>query len=96
MAIPAIQRLDEMLSLCEAILAYELLAGLTAVRLREQRPGDGIQALVDYFTPMIAPLDQDRSTSPDVETLLNSFPIRHFASYWVSPFGGCQVASSAR
>ncbi len=73
MAIPAIARLDDMLELCQAMLAYELLAGIIAVRMRGDRPGDGVRKLVAYFEPLIAPLNQDRSLSPDVETILEQF-----------------------
>ena len=42
MAIPVLDRLYQMADLCRAILAYELLAGVTAVRMRAQRPGDDV------------------------------------------------------
>ncbi len=73
MAIPVLQRLYEMAQLTRGMLAYELLAALTAVRLREQRPGDGVAAVVDYFAPVIAPLERDRSPAPDVEAILEHF-----------------------
>ena len=78
MAIPALHRLYEMAQLTRGMLAYELLAALTAVRQREQRPGDGVAALVDYFEPVIAPLDRDRSPAPDVETILEHFRATEF------------------
>lgn len=42
MAIPVLDRLYQMADLCRAVLAYELLAGVTAVRLRGQKPGDDV------------------------------------------------------
>jgi histidine ammonia-lyase len=73
MAIPALTRLEEMARLSLAILAYELLAGITAVRMRAQAPGDGVVAVIDYFDPLIAALERDRSLAPDVETILEHF-----------------------
>ena len=73
MAIPATWRLYEMAQLCRGILAYELLAGVTALRYRRQRPGDGVAAVMAYFDDLLAPLDRDRSPGPDVETLLEHF-----------------------
>ena len=78
MAIPAISRLYDMACLGRAMLAYELLAGITAVRMRDQTPGDGVAAVVDYFDAIIAPLDKDRSPAPDVETILEHFKINAF------------------
>jgi len=78
MAIPALYRLYEMAQLTRGMLAFELLGALTAVRQREQRPGDGVAAVVDYFEPVIAPLDRDRSPSPDVETILDHFSATEF------------------
>jgi histidine ammonia-lyase len=78
MAIPAISRLYEMARLGRSMLAYELLAGLTAVRMREQRPGDGVVAVISYFDTIIAPLERDRSPSPDVETILAHFEAESF------------------
>lgn len=73
LAIPAIERLFEMADLVRVMLAYELLAALTALRQREQRPGDGVVAVLDYFAPVIAPLQRDRSPSTDVEAILEHF-----------------------
>ena len=73
MAIPALTRLEEMEQLSRAILAYELLAGITAVRMRAQIPGDAVVAVIDYFDPLIAALERDRSPAPDVETILLHF-----------------------
>ena len=39
LAIPAISRLSDMLDLARAMLAYELLGGLTALAMREPEPG---------------------------------------------------------
>ena len=69
----AIDRLYEMARHCKAMLAYELLAGITAVRMRGQVPGDGVAAVISYFDAYIAPQDADRSPSPDVETILQHF-----------------------
>jgi histidine ammonia-lyase len=73
MAIPALTRLEEMVQLCRAMLAYELLAGLTAVRMRTQPPGDGVVAVIEYFESLIAPLEKDRPLAADVETILEQF-----------------------
>lgn len=78
MAIPALTRLDDMLQLCRALLAYELLGGITAVRMRTQKPGDGVAALIDYFEPLIAPLTCDRPLATDVETILEQFDNQAF------------------
>jgi histidine ammonia-lyase len=73
MAIPAILRLYEMAQLARGVLAYELLAGISAVRLRQQTPGDGVAAVIDYFDDLIPALERDRSPAPDIETLLDHF-----------------------
>jgi histidine ammonia-lyase len=73
MAIPALLRLDEMLQLSRAMLAYELLAGIIAVRMRAQVPGDGVAAVLEYFKPLLAPLDRDRPLAADVELILEHF-----------------------
>ena len=39
---PVLDRLYEMADLCRTLLAYELLGGITAVRMRGQRPGDDV------------------------------------------------------
>ena len=70
MAIPAIHRLTEMLDLVQAILAYELLAGLVATAQRGQQCGQAIEAVRQYFACIIKPLDCDRSPGPDVEVIL--------------------------
>jgi histidine ammonia-lyase len=79
MAIPALTRLDEMLQLCRALLAYELLGGIVAVRMRTPQPGAGVAAVMDYFAPLIAPLVRDRPLSADVETILEQFANPAFA-----------------
>ena len=79
MAIPAISRLYDMAYLSRAMLAYELLAGIIAVRMREQTPGDGVAAVLDYFAEIIAPLEQDRAPAADVETILEHFTAEAFA-----------------
>jgi histidine ammonia-lyase len=61
-----------------AMLAYELLAGITAVRMRDQKPGDGVAAVVDYFDAIIAPFDKDRSPAADVESILEHFKLDAF------------------
>jgi len=70
MAIPAIQRLYEMVDLTNAMLAYELLAGLVATRQRDQPCGQAIEAVREHFANIIRPLDCDRSPGPDVELIL--------------------------
>jgi len=73
MAVPALLRIDEMLNLSRSMLAYELLAGIVAVRLRTQTPGDDVTALLEYFEPLIAPLERDRPLASDVELILEHF-----------------------
>ncbi len=73
MAIPAISRLYEMAQLTRGLLAYELMAGITALRMRQQIPGDGVAALLDYFDDLIPPLQRDRSPGPDIETIIEHF-----------------------
>lgn len=53
LAIPAIARLYEMAALTRAILAYEMLAGITAVRMRGQTPGDDVVELERMFAECI-------------------------------------------
>ena len=79
LAIPALSRLDDMLRLCRGLLAYELLGGIVAVRMRAQQPGDGVAALIDYFEPLIAPLTRDRPLAADVETILEQFDTPAFS-----------------
>ena len=79
MAIPAILRLYDMVALVKIMLAYELLAGLIAVRMRKQKPGDGVAALVEFFEARIAEFDRDRSPGADVETILELFESDAFA-----------------
>ena len=78
MAIPAIDRLYDMAELCRMLLAYELLAGIIAVRLRSEKPGDGVMAVLTYFDELIAPLDRDRSPARDIETILEHFSVEAF------------------
>ena len=78
MAIPAIHRLYEMADLTRGLLAYELLAGLVALGQREEKAGDGVVAVADYFSDYIAALDQDRSPGPDVEAILHHFEQAEF------------------
>jgi histidine ammonia-lyase len=78
LAIPAIYRLYEMAALTRGLLAYELLGGLVALGQREEKAGDGVVAVADYFSDYIAPLDQDRSPGPDVETILHHFEKAEF------------------
>ena len=78
MAIPAISRLYDMAYLSRVMLAYELFAGIVAVRMRDQKPGDGVAAVIDYFDEYIAPLDRDRAPAADVETILDHFSTEDF------------------
>ena len=70
MAFPTIARLYEMVDLVEMILAYELMGGLTALNLRPQKAGDGVEAIRAQFKDLIEPLARDRSPGPDVEIIL--------------------------
>lgn len=79
LALPALARLFEMAELTRCMLAYELLAALTAVRQRRQAPGDGVVAVMRYFEETIAPLQQDRAPGADVETILAQFERAEFA-----------------
>lgn len=80
MAIPALVRLGEMRQLVRASLAYELLAGMVAVRMRGQRPGDGVASVLAHFEPLIAPYTRDRAPAADVETILEQFSVDAFAA----------------
>ncbi|MEM7112890.1 MAG: aromatic amino acid ammonia-lyase [Chloroflexota bacterium] len=81
MAFPTIARLYEMVSLTKMILAYELLAGLTALNLRTGKAGDGVTAVLNHFIPLIKPLHRDRSPGPDVELILTVFDTPHFQQF---------------
>lgn len=78
MAIPAIARLHDMIDLVDAILAYELLAGLVATEQRNQRCGQSIELVREFFSEIIHPLKQDRSPGPDVEIILQQFETTEF------------------
>lgn len=80
MAIPAIDRLFDMVELSRALLAYELLGGLNALASRGQRPGDDVAAVAEYFAELVPPLRRDRSPGPDVETILQHFDNAAFTS----------------
>ncbi len=73
LALPALTRLFEMAQLVRSMFAYELLAGLTAVRLRGQTPGDGVKAIAVYFDDLITLGERDRPPGPEVETILQQF-----------------------
>ena len=69
LTLPAIARLYDMADLVTSMLAYELLAGLTALDQRGGCPGDGVETVRAYVRQVIPPLEQDRSPGPDVEQL---------------------------
>jgi hypothetical protein len=46
--------------------------------MRDQEPGDGVAAVVDYFDAIIAPFDKDRSPAADVESILEHFKLDAF------------------
>ena len=73
LAVPAILRLGDMAELVRAMLAYELLAGIIAVRMRPQKAGDSVVTLLDYYQASIASFDSDRSPGADVESILQGF-----------------------
>ena len=70
MAIPAIHRLYEMVDLVNAMLSYELFAGLVATAQRDQTCGQAVEAVRHFFVNIIKPLECDRSPGPDVELIL--------------------------
>jgi histidine ammonia-lyase len=70
LAIPAIARLIEMVELAKAVLAYELLAGITAVDRRKEQPGATVRAVGGYIRQVVPPYERDRSPGPDVEQIL--------------------------
>ena len=78
LAFPTIARLYEMVSLTRIILAYELLAGLTALNLRAEQAGEGVTAVCRYFVLFIKPLHRDRPPGPDVEQILEVLESAHF------------------
>lgn len=71
LAIPTLARLYEMTELCRAMLAYEMLAGITAIRLRGQIPGDDV-AEVDRLMAESLPQTQDLSPGQLVEQMLEN------------------------
>ena len=71
-AIPAVARLYEMVELSEMILAYELLAGLTAIQQRGESCSSAVTRITNFFADKIPPLNRDRSPGPDVETILET------------------------
>jgi histidine ammonia-lyase len=73
MVFPAIDRLYQMCDLVNAILAYELLSGLTAASQRDEIGGDAVCATRSYFNGIIMALDKDRSPGPDVELIIQEF-----------------------
>jgi histidine ammonia-lyase len=80
LAVPALLRLFDMDELLRSLLAYELLAGIAALRQREASPGESGRAVLEFFADSIAPLDRDRAPGPDVETILESFADPAFAA----------------
>ncbi len=72
MTIPAVSRLFEMAETVEAMLAYELLAGLAALTGRKGDPGTGVGRVRDYFSDKVTKADRDRSPGPDVEIILHA------------------------
>lgn len=69
LAIPALARLYEMADLCRAMLAYEMLAGITAVRMRGQTPGDDV-AEVDRLMKQSLPATDTLSPGSQVEHII--------------------------
>jgi histidine ammonia-lyase len=80
LAIPTIARLLDMERLTKAVLAYELLAGTTALDQRKQMPGETVRAVYNAVRQSVPPYDRDRSPGPDVETLLNMVDTPQFRS----------------
>ncbi|TNF91096.1 MAG: aromatic amino acid lyase [Gammaproteobacteria bacterium] len=80
LAVPAIQRLFDMADLFRVMLAYELLAGLCALRMRAEKPGDSVAAVDRYFNELVPRGDRDRSPGPDVETILQHLDSAAFIS----------------
>lgn len=70
MALPALERLSEMVALVKTMLAYELLAGLVAIAQRNKTPGRGVTLVRDYAWQRLEPYSQDRAPGPDVELIL--------------------------
>lgn len=78
MALPALSRLLEMMEMVKAMLAYELLTGLTAIDRRGKTPGKGIALVRDYVFENVKPFVQDRAIGTDIETILKLFDQREF------------------
>ena len=70
LAFPAIERLRAMIDLTRQILAYELLAALTAIDQRGEQPGEGVARLHQRCRQAVPALNADRSPGPDVEALI--------------------------
>lgn len=73
LSVPAIQRLHEMVTLVEQLLANELLSASVALDQRGAWAGRGVQRLHAMVREVVPPLEQDRSPGPDVEALLALF-----------------------
>ncbi len=70
LAIPAIQRLYEMVVIVTTIFAYELLAACAALDYRKEHSGTAVRRVYERVRGKIPPLDKDRSPGPDVEIVL--------------------------
>ena len=78
MAIPATARLTDMIKLVEAMLAYELLAGLVATAQRGETCSLAVEKIRHYFSERITPPGRDRAPGPDVELILEGFQEAEF------------------
>jgi histidine ammonia-lyase len=68
----AAEKLFTALRHARAVTACELLAGYQAVLLSGRKPPPGCQALMDWLTAVIGPLDGDRPFGEDIERLIHA------------------------
>ena len=70
LAVPAAERLFEMAALVEALLAYEMLGGSTAVQQNKVKVSQRLEPFIHFCTKTLEPYTKDRSPGPDVELIL--------------------------
>ena len=73
MAVPAVSRLFEMAEVVDAMLAFELLAAVTALNARQGVPGRGVLKVCEYTQDIVANPPRDSAPGPVIEELLRMF-----------------------
>jgi histidine ammonia-lyase len=69
MALPALDRLDEVVAIGWPLFAYELYAALVAIDCRGETPGAGVAATLKVVRQTIPPYAGDRIYGPEIEIL---------------------------